>query len=298
MMAARLEDNVFNRGQKPHEAKFKIWNSAGLMLSYWCPGRCACCYVFSGPEAGSSETEMNTDLALDCWRSIKRLGGERGKVHITGGEPFGNYNRLKQILQLACEEQLGGLEKIETNAYWCQNAELVRERLTELKELGLKKLQISTDVYHQEYIPIEQVRLAARIAQEILGPEGVQVRWADFLAEPVLVKEMSSQDRQEAFRRALAQRPERLLGRAAVELSSLFQLRNYNSFTDDNCASRFLGARHIHIDGAGNVFSGTCIGIIIGNIRSGGSLDELWRSFDFRVHPITSVLAGGGARGS
>jgi len=296
-MAVRLEDNVYNRTLKQDKAKFKIWTSAGLMLSYRCPSRCACCYVFSGPTAGSDKTEMSVELALECWRAVRRLAPEKGKVHLTGGEPFGDFGRLKNILQAACEEHLGGLEKIETNAYWCTNEETVRRRLEELKALGLKKLQISTDVYHQEYVPLERVQMVAKVAGEVLGADGVQIRWRDFLREPVLVEAMSPDQRADAFRAAFAKRPERLLGRAAEELASLFPSRDYDCFAEYNCTRSFLGARHVHVDGAGNVFSGTCVGIIVGNVVTGPKLDELWPKFDYREHPIISILAQKGPYG-
>jgi len=295
----RLEDNIYNRQMGPAEAKFKIWYSAGLMLSYWCPSRCACCYVFSSPEAFDPAAEMSVELALACWRGIRRLAGTRGRVHITGGEPFGDFERLEHLLQAACEEGLGGLEKIETNAFWCRDEGQVRQWLLRLRELGLTKLQISTDVYHQEYVPLERVQLAVKVAQEVLGSNGLQIRWRDFLAKPVLVGPMTPQDRAVSFRAALNQRGERLLGRAAQELVSLFPLRNYDDFAEYNCKRNLLGARHVHIDGAGNVFSGTCIGIITGNLPCGEqqSLDELWRSFDYREHPIISVLVEQGPVG-
>jgi hypothetical protein len=299
MAEVHLEDNVYNRQLAPDETKFKIWSSAGLMLTYWCSSRCACCYVFSSPKSGSQATNMSVDLALECWRGIRRLAGARSKVHITGGEPWGDFSRLERLLQAACEEGLEGLEKIETNAYWCTNEHLVRERLTRLRDLGLTKLQISTDVYHQEFVPLERVQLAVKVAQEILGPQGVQIRWRDFLADPVLVGPMNAPQRADSFRQAFSRRAERLLGRAAQELVSLFPLRDYVDFAEVNCKRNLLGAQHVHIDGAGNVFSGTCIGIITGKVVNGAPrpLDEIWRKFDYREHPIISVLVEQGPYG-
>ena len=296
-MTVRLEDNVYNRTLKADQPKFKIWSSAGLMLTYQCPSRCACCYVFSGPDAGSSQTEMSVELTLQCWRWVSHLAGDRARVHLTGGEPFCDFGRLRDILQGACEEKLAGLEKIETNAFWCTHQDVIRPKFEELKALGLKKLQISTDIYHQEYVPIDRVRLAARVAREVFGPDGVQIRWRDFLEEPVLVTNMNPDQKAQAFKAALADRPERLLGRAAEELASLFPSRDYDCFAEYNCTSRFLGAQHVHIDGAGNVFSGTCIGIIVGNVATEAKLDELWQNFDFRDHPIISILAREGPYG-
>ena len=300
-MAVELQDNVVNRELGPDEPKFKIWSSAGLMLSYSCPSRCACCYVFSGPDAGSAATEMSVEQALEHWRALIRLAGDRAKVHLTGGEPFADYQRLKAILQAAGAENLPGLEKIETNAYWCTDEDTVRRRLRELRELGLRRLQISTDIYHQQFVPIERVRLAARVAAEVLGPpeadeRPVQIRWEDFAANPVLVAAMDETARLRAFRETLQRRGERMLGRAAEELADLLPQRPYQDYQDCNCRGSFLGARHVHIDGAANICSGTCVGIILAR-GSDKPLDQIWRSFDYREHPIISVLVEKGPVG-
>jgi len=268
------QENIYNQQVGRDQPKFKVWTSAGLMLTYWCPSRCACCYVFSSPEAASPETEMSVDLALECWQALHRLGGERGKIHLTGGEPFGNFERLEQILQAACEQGLTGLEKIETNAYWCDQKSLIRKRLKRLRELGLQKLQVSTDVYHQEYVPINWVCFVISIGREILGPEGVQVRWRDFVANPVLVGEMDESQRSEAFRQALSQRPERLLGRAAEELANLFPLRSYEHFADKNCVRNLLGARHVHVALAAVRLPSTSDNLDIGGEGPGGSAQD------------------------
>ncbi|MGB2866787.1 MAG: hypothetical protein WBC05_25875, partial [Sedimentisphaerales bacterium] len=47
------------------------------------------------------------------------------------------------------------------------------------------------------------------------------------------------------------------------------------------CRSNFLGAKGVHIDPFGNIFSGTCSGIIIGNINQ-MSLENIWKQFDPR----------------
>jgi organic radical activating enzyme len=299
MTALRLDDNIINRQLLPDQPKFKIWSSAGLMLTYWCSSRCACCYVFSNPEAATDETEMNPDFALECWRAIRRLAGPRGKIHLTGGEPFRDFDRLENILQRGYAENLGGLEKIETNAFWCIDEKIGREYLSRLKSAGITKLQISTDIYHQEFVPIDRVRLCARLAAEILGPSSLQIRWLDFLSNPVLVDQMNEKEKQKAFQATLLKRGERLLGRAAEQLAPLFPLRNHRDFAELNCARTMIASQHVHIDGAGNVFSGTCIGIKIGNLfyPKRLCLDELWRQLDYRLHPIMSVLAEKGPCG-
>jgi hypothetical protein len=44
------------------------------------------------------------------------------------------------------------------------------------------------------------------------------------------------------------------------------------------CKGDFLGAKGVHIDPYGNVFSGTCSGIVIGNVNY-KPLQELWKEF-------------------
>jgi hypothetical protein len=52
----------------------------------------------------------------------------------------------------------------------------------------------------------------------------------------------------------------------------------------------------VHIDPYGNVFSGTCSGIILGNIKE-KSLAEIWRSFDPQRDAFFETLFKGGPCG-
>ncbi len=235
------------------------------------------------------------------------MAGTRGKVHITGGEPFKHYARIKDILHRAGELALSGLEKVETNAYWCMDELTARERLTELDRLGLTLLQISTDIYHQEYIPIERVQLCYRIACEILGHDRVRLRWHEFYENPVLLKDLEPDIREELLRDELTKRPERMVGRAGDCLARLaraddeipaIKLISYQDLTDFSCTA-ILGAGHVHIDAAGRVFSGTCAGIILCTVDStdDNNLFEQWKRFDPERHPIWSVLLHEGPAG-
>jgi len=288
-----LQDNIFNQQRAPHQTKYKLWKSVGLMLTYWCPCRCACCYVGSAPDAASPETEMSVELALDAWKGICDLAGHHASVHLTGGEPFGNFPRLETILRQAQKARLTGLEKVETNAYWATDDNITRRRLKTLRQLGLTRLQISTDVYHQQFVSFHNVKRAARIAQEVLGPHAVQIRWRHFYQNPIDTNSLTHPQRLQAFRQALALRPERLVGRAADLLAPLLPLKNPKNFQNQNCSRHLLDARHIHIDGHGNIFSGTCAGIILQKTTTSPkkSLPDIWKNFDIRQHPVLALLA-------
>ena len=165
--------------------------------------------------------------------------------------------------------------------------------------MGLTMIQFRTEVYHQQFAPLERVRRGVRIAREVLGEASVRVRWEDDLEITEDISKLDDDKRMEFFKNALAKRPERLVGRATDKLAKLFPLRSYKDFSEQNCRNALLGARHVHIDGAGHVFAGTCVGIIIGRLGSSRSesLAEMWRNFDYREHPIVSVLVESGPVG-
>jgi hypothetical protein len=97
----------------------------------------------------------------------------------------------------------------------------VRERLAALDAAGMGRLTISADPYHQQFVPIARVRLAAAVAEEVLGAARVRVRWRDWLAEGFDTGDLDAARRQEVFAAWLARGRERLSGRAAVELAPL-----------------------------------------------------------------------------
>lgn len=62
------------------------------------------------------------------------------------------------------------------------------------------------------------------------------------------------------------------------------------------CKADFLGAKGVHIDPFGNVFSGTCSGIILGNVNA-TPLEEIWKQFDPAKDELISALFNSGPLG-
>jgi len=228
---------------------------------------------------------MPIDTALDAWKSLKKLAGDAAKVHLTGGEPFLYWEHLCRILREAQKANLGAVDMVETNGFWATSEELIRQRLQILKELGAKHLKISTDPFHQEYVEAEHVRLLARIATEILGPERVLVRWQKYLAAPVSMKSLPTAQREQTYVSAVRDYPCRFTGRAGGRLADLVAATPIEQIASMNCRAEFLGAKGVHIDPFGNVFSGTCSGIIIGSV-SQTPLEQIWQQF----HPANNEV--------
>jgi hypothetical protein len=282
-----LSENIYNQSCTRDRPKFKVWTSAGLLLTYRCNASCRFCYYHCSPD---KRGQMPVDMAIGIWQSLKVLAGPAAKVHLTGGEPFLDWDHLVEVLKVCHQGRLGPVDAIETNGFWATEEDLVRERVRCLDELGVERLKISCDPFHQEFIPIEQVRRLTSIAREILGPAKVQVRWEQYL-------NLDSMDgSMEAFLRSMKERPCRFTGRAAGDLAQAMASRTPEDLRSLDCSQSFLGAKGIHVDPLGNVFSGTCSGIIIGNVAQ-RPLDQIWRSFDPRQNPAVRTLVESGPCG-
>ncbi len=163
------------------------------------------------------------------------------------------------------------------------------------------KLAISADPFHQQFVPIERCRQAARVAQEVLGPGRVQVRWRDWLADGFDTGEMPQQDRDELFARYAAGGRDRWNGRAAdtlaAQVAELLQTEEgrekreerrerreegrskrlisspFSPLPSSSCGEALLRGRHVHVDGNGIVSPGVCAGIVLGRVVLGKSGD-------------------------
>jgi MoaA/NifB/PqqE/SkfB family radical SAM enzyme len=276
----KISENVYNSHANRNEPKLKLWRSAGLLLTYKCNCVCEFCYYNCSPDKGGL---MPVDMAIAVWKSLRILAGAGAKVHLTGGEPFLYWEHLLEIMQKAKAQGLGNADMIETNGFWAANAEIATKRLKTLDELGMHRLKISTDPFHQEYVDIEPVRLLANIAIDLLGPARVLVRWRNYLENPTKMKGLSNKELKRQYIGSINDYPCRFTGRAGGKLAELVASVPIEKLEQMTCKRNFLGAKGVHIDPFGNVFSGTCSGIIIGNVNH-KPLEDIWKQF----HPAQS----------
>jgi len=308
-----LSKNLYNQTVSKGQAKLKVWRNAGLLLTYKCNAACEFCYYCCSPDNSGL---MTIETAIKAWQGLKTLAGDSAKIHLTGGEPFLYFDRLCEILEAAKKERLGDVDLIETNAYWATDEKTIRDKLQILDRLGMRRLKISTDPFHLEYVDIEPVRLLARVGSELLGKDRVMVRWEKYLENPVLPltaehapcllhasPTKSFGDRwagetaeNKRYIDALNAYPCRFTGRAAGRLAELKAGKTIEELSKLNCSGAFLGAKGVHIDAFGNVFSGTCSGIILGNVNQ-QPLDEIWKGFDPRETEFISILFESGPAG-
>jgi len=273
----------------------KHWSFAGLLLTTWCNARCASCYLCCEPVRAD---RMPMPLALRTWRGLIAASPHGCRVHLSGGEPFGDWPGLLALCRAAAAEGLGPLESVETNAFWATDAAAVRERLRALDAAGMGKLVISADPFHQAYVPIARPRLLARVAEEVLGAGRVQVRWRDWLADGGDVAARDVGARRALFRRWAHGGRDRLNGRAAEELAPLLPGRPAEAWTGVSCREPLLRSRHVHVGPDGGVQPGVCAGILLGD-ASGEDVGTIWRRLeaDHGDRPIVGTLARAGPAG-
>ncbi len=289
-----LLDNAYNRSLARDEPKFKLWRSAGLMLTYRCNAACEFCYYHCSPRKGGL---MPVETCLNAWRSLQILAGAEAKIHLTGGEPFLYWDHLVEILRKGKEQSLGPVDLIETNGFWSTDDRLIADRLTTLVELGVQRLKVSVDPFHQEYVAIEPARRLAAAAKRMLGPDRVLVRWEKYLDDCGLrIADCGLAERDRVYVEAYRDYPFRFNGRAAGHLAGLLASRPAEAFGRVNCLAGFLGAKGVHIDPYGNVFSGTCSGIILGNTCR-MPLEEIWKAFHPELIELVRILCETGPFG-
>jgi hypothetical protein len=90
--------------------------------------------------------------------------------------------------------------------------------------------------------------------------------------------------------------PFRFTGRAAGRLAALLASKPAEAFASVNCLPGFLGAKGVHIDPYGNVFSGTCSGMILGNVCQ-TPLEHVWQAFHPAQIEIVRILCERGPFG-
>ena len=272
--------------QKIRSQKLTKWKSAGILLTYRCNAACAHCYENSGP---SKRALMPVEHLRELLREFKKLGFTGRDLHFAGGEPFFDYKHLIACFNVAKEEGMLPLGKLETNGFWCKTDSLARARMTDIKGFGIGALLISCDPFHQEFVPIETVKRAERIGNEVFGKGVVRIRPRDFFDDPVDMMSLTEEEKTEVFRSVLEARPMRMIGRAAKALSHLVEKHPKEIFTNARCGRKLLWKKSIHIDPHGNVFPSVCAGIAIGNTMK-TPLSKIYENFEIRDHPMVQTL--------
>lgn len=162
-----------------------------LVLSSRCNALCDHCTTSCGPRA--RQTLSDDEVARVMSEAARIDDGIPLAFHLTGGEPFLDFERLVSTVSRGA--RLNARVSVVTNAFWAKSEIVARQKLAALIEAGLSLLGVSVSRFHLRYVPLENARIALKVAGELklptelkgavtmsdLAPDGLLAEWRDQL---------------------------------------------------------------------------------------------------------------------
>lgn len=272
--------------------------SGGIFLSYKCNSECKHCMYACSPSWKSdwiSENDFRKILEqLSGKIQASPLGSNRIGInyglHLTGGEPFLNYNYLLKLVKILKEFNIPSTF-VETNCFWCINEETTKEKLMELKEAGLNGILISVNPFILEQVPFKRTERVIRKSKEIFG-RNVLIYQEFFYEQFKRLNLKNTLSFEEYLKKAGIESLYYIellpMGRAVYKLNKLFKKYPARYFFGSSCKEELTRGWHFHIDNYCNYMTGYCGGISLGDARNLNSLLE--EGIDLDKHPILKAL--------
>lgn len=218
-----------------------------------------------------------------------RVGINYG-IHLTGGEPFLNFDLLLKAVKILKEYEIPSTF-VETNCFWCVDDETTRKRMVELRDAGLDGILLSANPFILEYVPFERTERAVRIGREVFG-DNVMVYQEFFYTQfkALGVRGTLPFDRylRKAGLHSLYYAELLPMGRAVYRLGRLFRRYPARRFFGASCREELTRGWHFHVDNYCNYMTGYCGGISLGDARNLDALLE--EGVDLDDHPILDAL--------
>ena len=137
-------------------------DSLWLITTYQCSATCTCCLFDAGP---SQKTWMTLE---DATKYVELLLARNPlqSVGIAGGEALLRPELVLAIGKMAKQHGVADVMIVGTNCSWATSDERARELLVSVLDTGLR-IGFSVDVFHQEFVTVERVERACRLAREL-----------------------------------------------------------------------------------------------------------------------------------
>lgn len=134
-----------------------MYDQLGIAIADKCNAACEMCCFRCSP---NGKHELSSELIKDVIRQASEVEGMQA-VGFSGGEAFLFFDLLLDCSAYA--KSLGLAVVINTNGFWGRNEKRALEMLKALKAAGVEVICFSTDRYHQQYVPLEDLRTAVRL---------------------------------------------------------------------------------------------------------------------------------------
>ena len=267
--------------------------SGGLITNYYCSSKCKHCLYNCGPMI--TKNYISVEQTEKCLRKIKNLGCH--SIHIGGGEPLLNIEKLLDVLKVA--NRIGvSVEYVETNSSWFKSKKQTESILLELIKHGLSCLLISISPFHNEYIPFYKVKGLI----DACNSSGMDVfPWVERFASDIENfddTKIHSLKEYETFFGAgytedLQYRYGLTLGGRALETYTKYQQKYETEYilneNKEPCC-RLTDITHFHVDLYGNYIPGKCTGF-------GISVEDLGNDLSKDTYPILTNMLEEGING-
>ncbi|UCH13070.1 MAG: 4Fe-4S cluster-binding domain-containing protein [Bacteroidales bacterium] len=275
--------------------------SLGFLLSYKCSASCKHCMY-----ACSSKWKDDWISHEDLYKILSRMAGIiepcpygansinlNYGLHFTGGEPFLNFDLLCEAVEMAEELDIPSTF-VETNCFWAVNDKSTKEKLSILKNKGLKGILISVNPFFLEYVPFERTERTVKYSYELFGHNLIvyQHEYYKRFRSLNISKKMSFEDFLKLEGRTdFARNTEFFIsGRAPYKIMNynIYMKNPAKRFFKQPCNPPFIRSWHNHVDNYGNIVPGYCGGLSLGSFYN---LDELTNDgIDSEEYPVLNYI--------
>ena len=147
-------------------------NKIEFVVTYACTGRCKHCSEGDHTNCGE---RIDPNIAADA---VRKIAAEYDiqTVMTFGGEPLLHVDAICAIMKVASELNVPKRQII-TNGYFSNDITQISAVAQCLAECGVNDLLLSVDVFHQETIPLDTVKLFATELQKFGVPLRLQPAW-------------------------------------------------------------------------------------------------------------------------
>lgn len=131
-----------------------------LIYTYKCTSECDICGF-------SCSSERNEKMDIEIAKSIIRQARDQkiGLIAIVGGEPMLFQDEVFEIIKYC--KKMNIPSTISTNCFWGKTKAEANDVLRQLMDYGVHHIKISTDDFHGQFVPYENVKNVIKAAKSI-----------------------------------------------------------------------------------------------------------------------------------
>jgi len=135
-------------------------NRIEFAVTYLCNSKCRHCQLGEEEERKNFPSHIDKDIAVEIVRKVGKKYNPKS-VMTFGGEPL-LYPEIVCAIHKEAMKVGVPVRDVITNGFWSRKKEEIQEIAEKLVKSGVNEATISVDCFHQEFIPLEIVKKAAK----------------------------------------------------------------------------------------------------------------------------------------